>query len=329
VELHAGDNNSNVNHVLPGQWVGEAEALGCLSLCSSAAGMMTSSATLLSSNSAVAAPPAPFARQSTARLITSATEGVIVWALPFNVAFFYLYVPYQQLQQQFMQRTPMSSFAHIHPVHLAVVPVQLESFHWTHNATTAAQRNADASAVLCTASYVARHIVLLQEGEYLLRVTPASAAVSGEVEEHHLLSGNAVVTQAVMHLDAAARVAQNSDEVHDSSPLGPAGGGGGRALGKEAALRQYRMCKAAVETAVQQQQRSGACSTAVDGVAQGTSEGDPLLGKEVVELLPYPSHAPVAHWRYAGLPNEAFAALCPPLRLALTRHCCMVPELMD
>jgi hypothetical protein len=94
-------------------------------------------------------------------------------------------------------------------------------------------------------------------------------------------------------------------------------------------LRQYRMCKAAVETAVQQQQRSGACSTAVDGVAQGTSEGDPLLGKEVVELLPYPSHAPVAHWRYAGLPNEAFAALCPPLRLALTRHCCMVPELMD
>ncbi|KPI88020.1 hypothetical protein ABL78_2896 [Leptomonas seymouri] len=318
VVLHAG---AEVNRVLPGQWVGEAEGLGCMSLYSHSATMMVSSSASNSRAKNVAC-ASPFARHSTARFVTSASGGVTVWALPHPVAFFFLYSPYQQLQKQFIQRTPMSAFAHIHPVHLASVPVLLEQFHWTRNATTLAQHAEVASTVLCTASYLASHIVLLQEGEYLLRIPQFAAttpsAMPLEEEGHHLLSGNTVVTTAVLDLDADARSAGIACGVEEF--FFPSGRG--RALGKEAALRQFRMRKAALQ---RRSCDSAAIAKGADVASENSPADDEGIEKDSMELRPYPSHAPVAHWRYAGLSNEAFAALCPPLRLSLTRHCCVVP----
>lgn len=306
VTLHAGDAESRV---LPGEWVGEAEALGCLALYPSTAAMATPS----------------FARHSTARLTTSSREGVTVWVLPFSVAFFYLYVPYQQLQQQFMQRTPMSSFAHIHPVHLASVPVRQELFHWTRSTTTATQRQAaTATTVFCTADYLTRHVVLLVEGEYMLRVPLSSAtAALAEVEERHLLSGNVIATQATLALDGDARAADCASGMAHSFVVSAASEGS-RGLGKAAALRQFRRRKAAARQ--QHANASGAAAEGAETGSEGTGAVDAAVQREAVELRPYPSSAPVAHWRYAGISNEAFAALCQPLRLALTRHCCVLPQ---
>ncbi|KPA73458.1 hypothetical protein ABB37_09786 [Leptomonas pyrrhocoris] len=322
VTLHAG---GEVNRVLPGQWVGEAEVLGCMSLYSNAAApTKTSSSVNTNTKATKALGASPFARHSTARFATCAQDGNTVWALPFSVAFFYLYAPYQRLQQQFLQRTPMSAFAQLHPVLLASVPVQLELGQYIQNASSAAQRAAAASAVLCTSTYLASHLVLLQEGEFLLGVarakTPTLAMKAPEAEDRHLLSGNAVATQAVFDFDANARAAESKIDGEDV--LGFTSGDG-RALGKEAALRQYRVRKAA------QPQRSAASSAVAEGAdvaSPSASAKDGQIRKSSLELRPYPSSASVTRWRYAGLSNEAFMALCLPLRLSLTRHCCLMPN---
>ncbi|KAG5499216.1 hypothetical protein JIQ42_04029 [Leishmania sp. Namibia] len=333
-ELHAGVNPRRVNQVLPGQWVGDAEVLDCVSVYaqyqSSAAG----------SSSPVPVSMSAFQRSSTVRIATEATGDVVLWALPFPVAFFYLYAPYQLLHKQFIHRTPMSAFVHIHPVHLACVPVHLHASHGSLQAVSG--QDDEPAPVLCGYALMSSHVLLLEEGKFLLRLptrvpccgpcggvrTVATTAVV--MEDHHLLSGVTVLTQPILDLDAALRAdaaVKGAAEMNGASVPYARGPQGTVALGKEAALCRFRALKTAHRMASNTEGgysvASGVATEVRDQAGRGDGDGC------AVELRPYRAGGPGARWRYAAIANEEFAALCPALRVALTRHNCVVHDLCD
>ncbi|KAG5475298.1 hypothetical protein LSCM1_03411 [Leishmania martiniquensis] len=329
-ELQAGVNPRRVNQVLPGQWVGDAEVLDCVSVY---AQYQSSPA---DHSSALPVCARAFQRSSTVRMVTEATGDVVVWALPFSVAFFYLYAPSQLLHKQFIHRTPMNAFAHIHPVHLACVPVHQHARHSSSQAW--ARRSDEPTPALCGYAYMSRHVLLLEEGEFLLRlptrITRAGACNDGRaavstavvMEDHHLLSGVTVLTQPLLDLDAALRAvaAEGSAVKNGVSATQARGPRGMVALGKDAALSRFRALKTAItvtSTTVAHNAAGEAAAEVRDEGSGGESSG------YAAELLPYRTGRPGARWRYAAMANEEFTALCPELRVALTRHCCVVPDL--
>ncbi|CAC9499079.1 hypothetical protein, unknown function [Leishmania infantum JPCM5] len=326
-ELHVGVNPGQVNRVLPGQWVGEAEILDCLSIYAK----YPSSAT--DGSAAVPGSETVLQRSSTVRVFTEATDDVVLWALPFRVAFFYLYAPYQLLHKQFVHRTPMSAFAHIHPVHLACAPVHMHASHGSCPASAGQGLDSGAAPVLCRYAFMSRHVLLLEEGEFLLRLpslanhvgprnggrTAASTRVV--MEDHHLLSGVTVLTQPLLDLDAALRVtvaAELAAENGGATVTYARGPHGTLALGKQAELCRFRAAKVERTAASATVSYSGASETAE---TVGDSDGN------AAALRQCRTGGKAAQWRYSAITNEEFTALCPALRVALTRHICVVHDL--
>ncbi|CAG9576669.1 hypothetical protein LMJF_27_0690 [Leishmania major strain Friedlin] len=326
-ELHVSANPGHVNRVLPGQWVGEAEILDCLSVY---AKYSSSSA---DGSAAVPNSETVLQRRSTVRVFTEATDDVVLWALPFRVAFFYLYAPYQLLHKQFVHRTPMSAFAHIHPVHLSCVPVHMHASHGSWPASAGQGRDSGAAPVLCRYAFMSRHVLLLEEGEFLLRLpslashvgprngdrTAASTRVG--MEDHHLLSGVTVITQPLLDLDAALRaaVAAELTAEHGGATVTYARGPHGTlALGKQAELCRFRAAK---------MEQTAASATVSHSGASGTAETVGDSHENAVVLRQCRTGGTAAQWRYSAITNEEFTALCPALRVALTRHICVVHDL--
>ncbi|GET89715.1 hypothetical protein, unknown function [Leishmania tarentolae] len=332
-ELHAGVNPEHVSQVLPGQWVGDAEILDCLSIYTK----YTPSAADQSSTS-VPDSSTVFQRRSTVRIVTEAPDDIVIWALPFRVAFFYLYTPYQLLHKQFVHRTPMSVFADIHPVHISCLAVHRHTYHGSWQAS-AKHPDSGAAPVLCRYAFMSRHVLLLEEGEFMLRLpslanraglrsggrTAASPRV--RMDDHHLLSGVTVLTQPLLDLDAQARAtaaaaaAELADENGGALATCARGPNGTLALGKEAELCRFRAAKIA-DTAASAVKRH---SAAVDTVKNEDIHGD--SDEHVAELRQCRSGGTMAQWQYSAITNEEFAAFCPALRVALTRHMCVVRDL--
>ncbi|KAG5501417.1 hypothetical protein JKF63_03230 [Porcisia hertigi] len=329
-ELHAGVDPPRINRVLPGQWVGDAEVLDCVSMYArhQSPADEKGAARLTSVNH--------FQRCSTVKFFTEASDDVVIWALPFSVAFFYLYVPYRLLHAQFIKRTPMTAFADIHPVLLSCVPVHLHARHGCWQAATAEGEHRGAAETLCSYAFMSRHVLLLEEGEFLLRMplkvsvlkrrkdSESGISTAVVMGERHLLSGVTVLTQSLLDLDAGLResaAAEGATEDTGESLGGARGPQGMEVLGKEAALARFRAIRAALVEADDARSHS-AGSEALSPVG---NEGSGIVSDaDLVQLCQHCTGGPGVQWRFSALANEEFMSLCPALRIALTHHHCVV-----
>lgn len=326
-ELHVGANPGHVNRVLPGQWVGDAEILDSLSVYAKYPSSAADGSAAVSNSATI------FQRSSTVRVVTEATDDVVFWALPFRVAFFYLYAPYQLLHKQFVHRTPMRAFANIHPVHLSCVPVHMHARHGSWKASVGQGRDSGDAPILCRYAFMSRHVLLLEEGEFLLRLPSlhshvgprngdrTAASSRAGMEDHHLLSGVTVLTQPLLDLDAALRAAAAAAELTaengDAIVTYARGPHGTLAFGKQAELCRFRAAKienTAASTAVSHSELGENAETT------GDSDGN------VVVLRQCRTGGTAAQWRYSTITNEEFTSLCPALRVALTRHICVLHD---
>lgn len=347
VQLAASRDSTTFNRVLPGQWFGEAEVLGSLSRYTAEGAKQTAVKTDYQQGNQgesiqYISAPVLHVRASTARLCSEgphASDPFVVWGLPLRVAFFYLYEPFQQHHSQFLARTPMNAFSSISPIllstmvcHLLTTTVDSSTLFHPRKAamksTTASGASAPAtSAVICSQDVLSTNIVLLQEGEYRLRLPRQR----GSHAEHHLLSGNTLLLRSLY--DRCTKCSSIVNERRSSSSSSGGGVGGNIAnsvvVGKEMFIREYWESKRAADASATLMTTSSAagCSRRealdVDAAASEASQEEVAESEAArvgqVELCVYPL-AQRTRWRYALLRNEEFAALAPELCAALTRH---------
>lgn len=260
----------------------------------------------------------------------AAAEPVLLWQLPRDVVFFFLYGPYQQLQLRLARSSRLGRHCGIPPVVRATVALLLRP----HTHVRAKAREGplgDAAAPQRDARVVAdgpalrASLFLLEEGEYTL----CTHTVGGKVIERPLLPGNVLLAQDVYGPDAEAREAAEAAAATAEGSVSPLLAGGA-VLGKEALMRRYREAARHARAAMGESTATGNTNDnnqRPHSIAPGSAPGASLThprAEQQLRLGRGGAEVPAGTWRYFTMDARSFACLPSESRVALAQRCIVI-----
>lgn len=185
--------------------------------------------------------------------VSPASSSVLLWQLPLEVAFFYLFDPYHRFHQKaasILQNFPETQ--DMHPSLAPMVGYVLQPFGVT---VTEVQKLYGKSRTLSRHEELMHETIIIDEGDFVLSVV---SSITGKKSEKILQGsgeGLVITNLAAYEWDEAYRQAVASAQGDSRASLYAREANNGKEiLGKAAALQQYREQKAFVQRQQQQQE---------------------------------------------------------------------------
>lgn len=202
-------------------------------------------------------PSNEMASSSSPALSNPSSSSILLWQLPLEVAFFYLFDPYQRFHQKaagVLQTIPGTQ--DIHPSVASMVGYVLQPFGVT---ITEVQKLYGKSRVLSHHDELMSETIILYEGDFVLSVTSSITGKKTEKLLQGTSEGLVITNNNAYQLDdeyrSALRLSGARDNTSGRFPLDTRGAKHTKEiLGKAAALQQYREQKAFAKRQQQQEQ---------------------------------------------------------------------------
>eukprot|EP00796_Vickermania_ingenoplastis_P008738 gene8738-6144_t len=226
---------------------------------------------------------------------TKKKQRILVWQIPFEVALFYLFEPYQKFHvqaAQAMQSLPATR--DLHPSIAAILGYILQPHGLTAGQLSKQGKTAEGGKrhVVARHEEVLNSTFILEEGEFIF----GAISPYGKWSEKQLQGGTVVTNSKAFALDTKARLQRSQSGLHEMYQPP-------QIVGKSAAMRQFRELK--------KRSKKFAGSHAVTPRTQPTD----FTGEQEYVLA---LGMQASHWKYYVIKNEDWFSLPQDIRLALS-----------
>lgn len=216
---------------------------------------------------------------------------LLLYHIPFEVALFYLFEPYQKFHLQGAHVVDsLPTLQSMHPSIATMLGYILRSVSFTVTDLSGVQKELGTHQDIMNTTYI------LDEGDFIF----GAVSPKGKWNEKQLMGGSVVTNSAAYNIDAKARRMRSGPTDAYQTP---------QILGKDAAIRHFRQHRKKKPMA----DTSGLESE----ISEGFTEGD-----EYTLSVGTMS----SHWRYYYIKNADWFCLPADIRLALSNGCIVAGE---